>query len=306
VPRSPLTHRTAAAFVVASLSLAACGDDPTTGGTSMHTTTSSTPAPRTDTVHAHGTTLHVERRGSGSPLLLVHGAGEDAAMLSAQADALAAAGFEVITYDRRGTGGSGGEDWPGGGAEQHAADAAALLEQLGMSSATVVGLSSGGVVALTMGARHGERVERVVAWEPPAVGVVPGGVEASAALMLPVDAHLAEHPDDYVGAQAILLSAILGFPVATDDPEFAATRANAETMIRDDASIPLATFTADELAGRDITIAVGSDPNDLVAGSAAALAALIGKPTTVATGPHEVYFSDPSVLVDVVRHAAGA
>ena len=53
-------------------------------------------------------------------------------MLAGQAESLAAAGYEVVTYDRRGTGRSGREDWPGGGADQHADDAAALIHQLGL------------------------------------------------------------------------------------------------------------------------------------------------------------------------------
>src|SRR3712207_5024887 len=80
------------------------------------------PTVSTSTVAVAGTTLHVEQRGEGPPLLLVHGAGEDAAMLAGQADALAVAGYRVITYDRRGTGRSGREDWPGRGADQHADD----------------------------------------------------------------------------------------------------------------------------------------------------------------------------------------
>jgi hypothetical protein len=143
----------------------------------------------------------------------------------------------------------------------------------------------------------------VVAWEPPAVGVLPGGPEASAEMMAPVEAHLATHPGDHVGAQALLLSAVLGVPVAVDDPDFAAARANAETMVLDEPSIPLAGFTADELAGLDVTVAVGSEPNELIGGAAAVLAEMIGTPTVVASGPHEVYFSDPSVLVEVVQAA---
>ena len=50
-------------------------------------------------------------------------------MLAGQAESLAAAGYEVVTYDRRGTGRSGREDWPGGGAAQHADDAAALIDR---------------------------------------------------------------------------------------------------------------------------------------------------------------------------------
>lgn len=82
-------------------------------------TTSHPSSPGATTVEVNGTSLHVERRGHGAPLVLIHGGGEDASMLAAQAESLVAAGFEVVAYDRRGTGRSGRQDWPGG-APQHA------------------------------------------------------------------------------------------------------------------------------------------------------------------------------------------
>ena len=203
----------------------------------------------TTTVAANGTTLRVERRGAGDPLLLVHGGGEDAAMLAGQAADLAGVGYEVVTYDRRGTGGSGREHWPGDGADQHADDAAALIAELGWDDPTVVGVSSGGVIALDLVARHPDAVGPVVAWEPPAAGAIPGGAEASAAIMAPVDAHLAVHPGDFVGAQAVLLSAVIGAPVAVDDPAFAAARANAEPFIRDEPTIASSALDAAALGG---------------------------------------------------------
>ena len=50
---------------------------------------------------ANGTVLHTETRGQGPPVLLIAGAGGEAAELAAVAAALADA-FCVITYDRRG------------------------------------------------------------------------------------------------------------------------------------------------------------------------------------------------------------
>ena len=38
-------------------------------------------------------------------------------------------------------------------------------------------------------------------------GLVPGGAELGAQIMEPVNDHLADHPDDFIGAQAILLTA---------------------------------------------------------------------------------------------------
>lgn len=251
--------------------------------------------------HVNGTTLAYERRGGGPPLLLIHGAGESAATLRPQAEALAASGFDVVSYDRRGTGGSGREDWPGRGASQHAADAAALLAELDLTDVVVVGVSSGGVIALELVAHHGERVGRVLAWEPPAVGVIDGGAEISAAMMAPVEQHLVEHPGDYIGAQALLLTQIVGFPVSPDDPAFAGEREHAETMVRDDPAITAATFDASDVSGRNVTIAIGSSPNDVVAATGEVLAELVGRPIVRVEGEHEVYLRDTSVLAELVR-----
>ena len=186
-------------------------------------------------------------------------------MLARQADSLAASGYDVATYDRRGTRRSGRQDWPGGGANQHADDAAALIRALGWKAPTVVGVSSGGVIALTLAVRHPGSVGSIVAWEPPAVGIIQGGMEATTAIMAPVDAHLASHPGDFAGAQALLLSTVLGFPVSVDDPAFAPARINAEPFVRDEPAITTASFDRAGLASAHVTIAVGSAPNDIIA-----------------------------------------
>ena len=261
------------------------------------------PTVRQDNVSIRDTALAVQRRGSGRPVLLIHGGGEDADLLAGQAEGLAAAGFEVITYDRRGTGRSGRENWPGGGAEQHADDAADLLRALSVGPAIVVGLSSGGVIALALAARHQELVDRVVAWEPPAAGVLPYGDAITAEIMAPVLAYLDEHVDDFVGAQAILLSKILGFPVAVDDPAFAAARANAEPMILDEPTITLKRFTPEALRGVRITIALGSAPLELISDAARQFESWTACAVVVVDAPHEVYLMDPAVLSGVVLSA---
>ena len=119
--------------------------------------------------------------------------------------------------------------------------------------------------------------------------------------MAPVDAHLAAHPGDFVGAQAILLSAILGFPVSADDPAFAAARANAEPYRprraghhRSHRSAPTTSPTA------DITIAVGSAPNDLIAAAGDVPLAWTGRDPVRVDADHEVYLTDPRVLTGIV------
>lgn len=290
--------KSTAIAVVSALTLAAaCSASDNFTGDPMTATATATDATDSRIVEVNGTSLAVDRRGAGQPLLLIHGGGEDASMLAGQAESLAAAGFEVYAYDRRGTGRSGRQDWPApDAADQHADDAAALAEALGLQRPTVVGVSSGGVIALRLAALHPDLVGRVVAWEPPAAGVVPGGAAIGAEIMQPVDEHLAAHPGDFPGAQALLLTAILGFPVAVDDPAFAAARENAEPMIRDEPVITLADLTADELAGRDVIIAVGSRPNDLISAAVAELAEITGREPVRIDADHEVYLTDPDVI----------
>ena len=62
----------------------------------------------------------------------------------------------------------------------------------------------------------------------------------------------------------------------------------------------LATLTADEITGRDVTIAVGWSPNELVAAAVSALADLTGATPEEVDAGHEVYLTDPSVLTGVV------
>jgi len=88
--------------------------------------------------------LHVEDTGgSGRPVVLIHGWPLSGASWSAQVPALEAAGYRVVTYDRRGFGRS---DKPFSGYDYDtlADDLAAVMESLGLADATLVGFSMGG------------------------------------------------------------------------------------------------------------------------------------------------------------------
>lgn len=111
----------------------------------------------------NGSTLHYEERGSGPPLLLVHGTGTYADIWSPVLDGLARS-HRVIAYDRRGFAHSSSA--LGGGLAEHARDAAALLNALDASPATVVGWSGGGVIALDLAASFPDCVEALVLAEP--------------------------------------------------------------------------------------------------------------------------------------------
>ncbi|MEU5582606.1 alpha/beta hydrolase [Streptomyces huasconensis] len=131
-------------------------------------------APATDSLRVSGATLHHEVRGSGPLLLLIPGGTGGAAAFDGVVDRLAAA-HTVVTYDPRGMSRSTLDDPE---AEQHVAehadDALRLLDLLSPDApAKVFGTSSGAIVALHLLATRPERVERVVAHEPPVVEVLP-------------------------------------------------------------------------------------------------------------------------------------
>jgi pimeloyl-ACP methyl ester carboxylesterase len=125
-----------------------------------------------------GATLYCERRGQGPLLLLVPGGSGDAGGFAMVADALAG-DFTVVSYDRRGFGRSRLAAPPDDGVRLAAdvGDARGLLEHFGGGRGLVMGSSSGAIVGLELLARHPEAVERLVAHEPPLVGLLPDGAD---------------------------------------------------------------------------------------------------------------------------------
>jgi non-heme chloroperoxidase len=87
--------------------------------------------------------IYYEDRGTGKPVVLIHGWPLNGASWERQAAALLAAGYRVITYDRRGFGRSSA---PGNGYNYDtlAGDTSKLIEALDLHDATLVGFSMGG------------------------------------------------------------------------------------------------------------------------------------------------------------------
>ncbi|MFD7834579.1 alpha/beta fold hydrolase [Streptomyces sp. NPDC059761] len=134
--------------------------------------------PTIGSLRVNGATLHYEVRGQGPLLLLIPGGAGGAASFDGVADDLAAE-YTVATYDPRGMSRSTLDDPE---AEQqvaeHADDAFRILELLSPGEpARVFGASSGAIAALHLLAAHSERVERLVAHEPPVVEVLPDASE---------------------------------------------------------------------------------------------------------------------------------
>jgi len=103
---------------------------------------------------APGVKLHVNDYGTGKPVILIHGWPYTAAMWEYNIDALIAAGFRVIAYDRRGFGCSS-KPWNGYDYDTLADDLKAIIEELKLTHVTLVGFSMGGGEVARYFSRHG-------------------------------------------------------------------------------------------------------------------------------------------------------
>jgi non-heme chloroperoxidase len=110
--------------------------------------------------------LHYTDRGTGKPIVLIHGYPLDGSSWERQERVLLAQGYRVITYDRRGFGKSS-QPTSGYDYDTFAADLAALLNELDLHDATLVGHSMGtGEVTRYLGAHGSARVARGVLISP--------------------------------------------------------------------------------------------------------------------------------------------
>jgi len=125
----------------------------------------------------NGVELAFVDRGSGLPIVLVHGFPLDHTMWTAQIDALSKE-YRVIGPDLRGFGRSGVTD-AAVSMEQFADDLAALLDALPLAEPLVLcGLSMGGYIALQFCRKYAARLRGLILCDTRAVGDTP---EAAAA-----------------------------------------------------------------------------------------------------------------------------
>lgn len=116
----------------------------------------------TTVVSADGTPLAARYTGSGSPIVLVHGALGDLNTFALLEEPLAEHHM-VWVYSRRNRGGSG--DGPSYGVEREAEDVLAVLEAAG-GDAHLFGHSSGAVYAM-LAAPRAARLRSLLLYEPP-------------------------------------------------------------------------------------------------------------------------------------------
>ena len=92
--------------------------------------------------------LNWEEKGSGEPLVLLHGNGEDTSYFVNQMDWFAARGYRVLAVDTRGHGKSLRGSAPFT-FETFARDLRELLDQRGLAKVHLLGFSDGGNIAIT-------------------------------------------------------------------------------------------------------------------------------------------------------------
>jgi pimeloyl-ACP methyl ester carboxylesterase len=129
----------------------------------------------------NGVELYRELTGeSGQPLVMVHGSWVDHHDWDAVVPLLSRS-YRVLTYDRRGHSRS---ERPTGGDSIHddVADLAALIDELDLAPAHIVGNSLGGSIALQLAMERPEMVRSLNLHEPPLLGLLAGDPQGQAML----------------------------------------------------------------------------------------------------------------------------
>lgn len=112
-------------------------------------------------VQARGLRTHYQQLGAGPDVVLVHGLGANLAFWYLGVAPLLASRHRVTAFDLRGHGLSA-RTATGYSTGDLADDCRAVMDELGIGRAVLVGHSFGGAVALHLAARAPERVDRVV------------------------------------------------------------------------------------------------------------------------------------------------
>jgi non-heme chloroperoxidase len=121
----------------------------------------------------NGVELHYIEKGSGAPVIFVHGGLEDYRAWADQVEAFSKR-YHAVAYSRR-------YNFPNArtafaddySAITDAEDLAALITRLGLAPAHVVGYSYGAYAALILAQRHPELVRSLVLAEPPVLRLLP-------------------------------------------------------------------------------------------------------------------------------------
>lgn len=108
----------------------------------------------------NGIKVFYEIHGRGTPLILISGLGGDHYFWQSSLTTLSEK-FQVITFDTRGIGQTDAPEEPYS-MELFVADLLALMDNLGIDKAQLLGFSMGGNIALSFALQHPERVHKLI------------------------------------------------------------------------------------------------------------------------------------------------
>jgi pimeloyl-ACP methyl ester carboxylesterase len=125
----------------------------------------------TSSLKEHTTTLYCSERGTGEPIVFIHGICGDYRMWDSQLLFLSAR-YRAISYSRRSSRPNKNEgDIRGTDAETNSEDLLELFGELDLSNAHIVGHSYGGSIAAYFAYKHPEKVRSLVLIEPALISV---------------------------------------------------------------------------------------------------------------------------------------
>jgi non-heme chloroperoxidase len=119
-----------------------------------------------------GVELHYIERGTGIPVVFVHGSLSDATYWNDQLGPFAERGYRAIAYSRRYNPPNTNKAQPGYSAVADADDLAAFILKLNLGKVHVVGHSYGALTALFLAVKHPELIRTLVLAEAPAVSLL--------------------------------------------------------------------------------------------------------------------------------------
>jgi esterase len=245
--------------------------------------------------------LYYEERGTGVPILCIHGTSSSAMAWKGSTDELERVG-RVIVYDRRGcTRSERPEPYDVTSVSEHADDAAALLQALSATPAIIVGRSYGGAIAIDLALRYPELVQALALLEPGDVNLTPAMQDWADRLMERLQTAANESVDTVA---EVLLRDVLGDAGWEQLPDqLQQMFINNSPAILAEANGGVLDVDAGELAGINVPVLLvaASDSPDMFRQEVDAIAAAIPHSRKVLIGGgHLVNPSEPAV-VEFVR-----
>ena len=251
----------------------------------------------TSALKVPGARLYYEVRGRGPLLLMIAGGPTDAGVFTALAQQLADR-YTVVTYDPRGNSRSPLDAPPADqDVDVHADDAARLIAALGDGApALVFGTSGGAQIGLNLAARYPQRVQSLVAHEPPCVLLLDDPSVAIAKDRAILDTYRREGLDAAVREFMSMAGLDDAGGPADLPPEiletFARIDANMDYFIAH-GLMPLSLYRPDidrlRNAKTPVAIGIGEASNQDAAGPGRALAARLGTDPVAFPGDHGGY-----------------